>query len=191
MPVHAGLILAAGASSRMGQPKALLELPSGIPLIRQQVALLGKAGLDPVLTVTGAHPLSLPDVSTVQNPDWKDGRFTSIKTGLSALPEIDGCLVIPVDCAGVDPVTLEAVITEGTSTMQPVRAFYDSQPGHLLWIPGDTAERLCALDTRELNVRELLAPFTRKLEVDDPAVLNNFNTPAEWEQFLQAQQSPL
>ena len=68
----AGVLLAAGSGSRLGQPKALVEL-AGSTLAERGVALLGDGGADPVIVVTGAVPVELPGVVTVHNPDWETG----------------------------------------------------------------------------------------------------------------------
>jgi CTP:molybdopterin cytidylyltransferase MocA len=86
----AGLVLAAGASSRMGYPKALLPTPANVPLAVHQMRLLRAAGCPRVAVVLGAHAESIAkkitDGEVVQHPDWAKGRLTSIQAGLRALP---------------------------------------------------------------------------------------------------------
>lgn len=94
----AGVILAAGASSRYGQFKQLLDW-KGKSFIRHiaQTALL--AALEPVVVVTGfrgadvaSHLQDLP-VAIVHNPDFAHGQSTSIKAGISALPGNTGAAI--------------------------------------------------------------------------------------------------
>jgi CTP:molybdopterin cytidylyltransferase MocA len=80
----AGILLAAGEGSRLGRPKALVEL-SGRTLAERGVALLRDGGADPVLVVTGAVPVQVPGARTVHNPDWRTGMGTSLAAGLRAL----------------------------------------------------------------------------------------------------------
>jgi CTP:molybdopterin cytidylyltransferase MocA len=80
----AGVLLAAGNGSRLGQPKALVEL-AGSTFAERGVALLRDAGADPVIVVTGAVPVEIPGVITVHNPDWESGIGSSLATGLRAL----------------------------------------------------------------------------------------------------------
>jgi CTP:molybdopterin cytidylyltransferase MocA len=80
----AGILLAAGEGSRLGQPKALVEL-GGQTLAERGVALLRQGGADPLLIVTGAVPLSMAAVHTVHNPDWRSGMGSSLAAGLRAL----------------------------------------------------------------------------------------------------------
>jgi CTP:molybdopterin cytidylyltransferase MocA len=80
----AGILLAAGDGSRLGQPKATVEL-AGSTLAERGVALLRDGGADPVIVVTGAVPVELPGVVSVHNPDWVTGMGSSLVTGLRAL----------------------------------------------------------------------------------------------------------
>jgi nicotine blue oxidoreductase len=80
----AGILLAAGDGSRLGQPKATVEL-AGSTLAARGVELLRDGGTDPVIVVTGAVPVELPGVVSVHNPDWITGMGSSLVTGLRAL----------------------------------------------------------------------------------------------------------
>jgi nicotine blue oxidoreductase len=80
----AGILLAAGDGSRLGQPKALVEL-GGRTLAERGVALLRDGGADSVLVVTGAVELSMAGVRIVDNPRWRTGMGSSLAAGLSAL----------------------------------------------------------------------------------------------------------
>lgn len=82
----AGILLAAGGGSRLGRPKALVEL-GGQTLAGRGVALLRDGGADPVLVVAGAVPVSVPGARTVHNPDWESGMGSSLAAGLRALLE--------------------------------------------------------------------------------------------------------
>jgi molybdenum cofactor cytidylyltransferase len=88
----AGIVLAAGGSSRLGAPKQLL-LWQGKPLVRIASEKLATAGVYPVIVVLGAASkavkkvLSDLDVTTVENLYWKEGISTSIRAGISALPD--------------------------------------------------------------------------------------------------------
>lgn len=87
----AGVLLAAGGSSRMGQPKQLLEV-DGQPLIRRSAQIALQAGLNPLVVVVGAQgeqaaeALHGMNVKIVHNPDWALGQSTSVLAGLKALP---------------------------------------------------------------------------------------------------------
>lgn len=80
----AGILLAAGDGTRLGQPKATVEL-GGLTLAERGVRLLRDGGADPVLVVTGAVPVELPGTLSVHNPDWASGMGSSLAAGLRAL----------------------------------------------------------------------------------------------------------
>lgn len=89
-PRVAGIVLAAGSSTRMGRNKLLLEL-DGEPVVRRAARTASAAGLDPVVVVTGheheAVTARLHDlgVTTVNNTEHAKGTHTSVAAGVSAL----------------------------------------------------------------------------------------------------------
>jgi len=88
----AAIILAAGGSTRMGQPKLLLPW-KGEALIRWPVKIALNAGLSPVIVVTGASAdavkasLDEMPIEIIHNPDWEKGQSTSLRCGIAALPD--------------------------------------------------------------------------------------------------------
>ena len=187
----AGMVLAAGASSRMGRPKALLAGPDGMPLAARQASALREGGCEPVAVVIGSQAAevrrSLPaDTATVENPRWAHGRASSLQAGIGAHPEADGYLFLPVDAAGVKVGTVRAILAaagaEPTTIWRPV---HRGVKGNLLWIPRKAAETLMAL-AADARVDEWAKPLARELDVDDPAILRNINTPEDWRQVVTA-----
>jgi len=100
----AAVILSAGASSRMGRPKALLPYREGTflehlievtrdPRIGVTRVVLG-AGADVIRTVASLDPSVV-----VLNPDWEQGQLSSIRAGLRSLEgiDVDGIILCPVD----------------------------------------------------------------------------------------------
>jgi CTP:molybdopterin cytidylyltransferase MocA len=80
----AGILLAAGDGTRLGQPKATVQLDGGT-LAERGVGLLRAGGADPVLVVTGAVPVEIPGARIVHNPDWPSGMGSSLAAALRAL----------------------------------------------------------------------------------------------------------
>jgi molybdenum cofactor cytidylyltransferase len=86
----AGVILAAGAASRMGQSKLLLPW-KGRALICHAARTAIEAGLEPVIVVTGSKAAEIQtaladmDVQLIYNADWQTGQSTSVRTGIKAL----------------------------------------------------------------------------------------------------------
>ena len=180
----AGLVLAAGASSRMGYPKALLPLPSGTPLAMHQMQLLRAAGCARVAVVLGsaaeAIAKNITDGEVVKNPDWERGRLTSIQAGLRALPGQHGYLILPVDTVGVQVETLARLLRESHGAAAALRPSHHGVPGRVLWIRADLAAELLALPNQDTRLDEWLGDRVIEVPVDDPAVLNNINTPDDW-----------
>ena len=97
-----GLLLAAGGSSRMGQPKQLLQF-KGKTLMRHAAEAMAASICDPVVVVLGAETArsaaEIEGLSVFQclNENWKSGMSSSIKIGLAQLveiaPEIDAVLI--------------------------------------------------------------------------------------------------
>jgi molybdenum cofactor cytidylyltransferase len=94
----AGIVLAAGSSSRLGRPKQLLDF-GGRPFVRVVAETAVEAGLTPVVVVTGhgadlvaAAVAGLP-VSIVHNAGWDEGQASSIRAGLAAAGERAGAAV--------------------------------------------------------------------------------------------------
>jgi len=95
----AGLLLAAGASRRLGQPKALLRLPSGVPIVADMAERLLAGGCDDVLVVLGAHAQAVQEalapvqaanpirLHTLTHDSWSDGMGSSLAAGIRALRE--------------------------------------------------------------------------------------------------------
>jgi CTP:molybdopterin cytidylyltransferase MocA len=92
-PAVAGILLAAGEGSRLGRPKALVEI-GGEPLARRGVALLRDGGASPIVVVTGAVAVDLPGVLAVHNPDWRSGMGSSLAVGLATVPDDRAAAVI-------------------------------------------------------------------------------------------------
>jgi nicotine blue oxidoreductase len=92
------MLLAAGDGTRLGQPKATVEL-GGMTLAERGVRLLGDGGAGPVLVVTGAVPVEIPGTIAVPNPDWASGMGSSLAAGLRALTA--GGQELPADLGAV------------------------------------------------------------------------------------------
>ncbi len=88
----AGVVLAAGESSRYGQPKQLLDW-KGEPFVHAVAKRALEAGLSPVIVVTGANAEQVGsavkdlDVKIIRNNDWKSGQASSIREGVFSLKE--------------------------------------------------------------------------------------------------------
>ena len=129
-----GLVLAAGAGSRMGnRPKCLLQL-NGMSLLERQLQALSLAGLRPVGVVLGHHAerilqegvLTRWATQQVRNPRPDDGHVSSLRIGLKALPAgLDAVVVALADQPLIDAQAVQALLAAfaqrpaGTQMLQP------------------------------------------------------------------------
>lgn len=112
----AGIILAAGASRRMGQAKQLLEV-GGRPLLEKVVAAACAAHLDDVVVVLGARAeeieasVDFGRARVVINPEHERGMSTSLRAGIASLgPEVSRALVILGDQPDVNAALLDRLL---------------------------------------------------------------------------------
>jgi molybdenum cofactor cytidylyltransferase len=155
----AGILLAAGVSSRMGENKLLLEV-GGEPLVRRAARRALEAALDPVVVVVGhdAERVSaaldgLP-CTIVPNPSYRDGASGSLHRGLESVPTASsGAVVVLPDMPHVTAAMLgavrEAAISPGTllvtsrygEVLAPPHFFHRSLFPELLSWTGEGAGR--------------------------------------------------
>jgi nicotine blue oxidoreductase len=127
-PRVAGVLLAAGAGSRLGTPKALVEV-AGVRLVDRGTGLLRAGGADPVVVVTGAAPVTLPGVITVFNPDWATGMGSSLAAGLRSVPDDCAAAVVAlVDQPLVGPAAVRRLIGAYASGAGVAVAAYHGRP---------------------------------------------------------------
>lgn len=138
----AGLVLAAGAGTRFGGPKALASAASGEPWITRSVSLLRAAGCDSVLVVLGAEAAAaralVPSgADVVVAPEWRQGLGASLAAGFAALPEADAVLVTLVDLPDLPAAVAARVLQQGTVRSALARAAYAGRPGHPVLVGRD------------------------------------------------------
>ncbi|MBI2864155.1 MAG: nucleotidyltransferase family protein [Chloroflexi bacterium] len=112
----AGLVLAAGYSSRMGSFKPLLPLGDATVIEKSVGSLLG-AGVKDVSVVVGWRAneivslLGTPGVKAVYNPHYDLGMYSSVVAGVGSLgPAVDAFLLLPGDYPLVKPHTVQSLI---------------------------------------------------------------------------------
>jgi molybdenum cofactor cytidylyltransferase len=135
----ATLILAAGASSRLGEPKQLL-LENGQPLVRRMAQMAIDFNAGPIVVVTGANAEAVTEalhdlrVRHVLNPNWETGMAGSLKIGVETLEKTfpEAILVLLTDQPYVTRALLEKLTEQATSTHKAIIA---SQYGDVLGVP--------------------------------------------------------
>ena len=124
----AGVVLAAGGSVRMGQPKQLLKWRNKT-FIEHVISIAKDSGLWPIVVVLGAYsdqikkviePLS---VQIVYNKDWKVGQSGSLLMGLEALPsDIGSAVFLLVDQPQIKPRLIQNLIEAHAGSLAPIVA---------------------------------------------------------------------
>lgn len=137
-----GVILAAGDSTRMGFPKALLLTPAGRPFVASIADTFAAAGITDIVVVTGRDHARIADVlmherlpvlpRVVRNPDPSRGQLSSLLIGIDAVPaDAPAAVVTLVDVPLMTAETVRLVISEWQRTHAPiVRPAIGERHGH-------------------------------------------------------------
>lgn len=114
----AAVVLAAGASTRLGEAKQLVIVDKET-LLERAVRATHEAGCSPAVVVLGASAdairaaCSLGDAQIVVNEDWASGMGSSVGAGVRALGAVDGCVVMTCDMPAVTAEHLRALMETG------------------------------------------------------------------------------
>lgn len=191
MSFVAGIVLAAGRSSRMGQPKALLEL-GGETFLARSVRVLVEAGCDPVVAVVppGEEQRMGPIAAAaggraVENPRADAEQIDSLRVGLAEIEErSEAAIVLPVDHPLAIAAVAGALKSRWLARRDPiVRPTYRGQPGHPVLFARPVWAELDAPDL-EHGARDVVHRHRAEIaeiEVGDAGVTVDVNTPAEYE----------
>ena len=127
--MQVGIILAAGSGSRMGGPKATIEI-AGERLVDRAVRLFHDAGIRDVYVVLGAWQGDVAGAKILINPDWQTGMGGSLRLGLEAIlknPEYSQVIISLVDLPGM---TTAAIREVADSAQEVVAGTFNGKPGH-------------------------------------------------------------
>lgn len=193
----AAVILAAGGSTRMGQPKLLLPW-KGEALICWPVKIALAAGLSPVIVVTGASAneietaLSGMPVKIVHNSDWEKGQSTSLRCGVAALPDTaEGAILFLGDQPQLPHDLIEKMIAEYRTHAPATPIFIASSQGkrgnpvlfdrsvfqELLHVEGDAGGRMI--------FERYPVQF---IPVESADVLTDIDSPEDYRKFIEHHQ---
>jgi len=152
-PFIAGLVLAAGASTRLGQPKQLLPFGGTTMLGRVVAETCAAAGLDQVVVVIGGsaaavrRQVDFGTATVVENPEFTEGCASSYRTGLAAVdPRAEAVAVLLGDQPGLDCGVIDLVAAEWRREPAPIMlASYRGCLGHPMVFARPFFEALAAL----------------------------------------------
>ncbi|MBL8633712.1 MAG: nucleotidyltransferase family protein [Myxococcales bacterium] len=188
------LILCAGASMRMGMPKALCSLGNQT-LLARILDTLAQSGdtpcsIKPIVVVAEPHGhaicswLSNSRFQTIQvvwNQQPSDGMLSSIQQGLRALPtESIGTLLWPVDVPLVGAQTIQTLMQH--TTQRWLVPTFDDRGGHPVWLPRALCAEVLSLPIGSSlrTLRQTHPPL--RVAVDDPEIVLDIDTPEALEQ---------
>jgi molybdenum cofactor cytidylyltransferase len=156
------VVLAAGASTRLGTPKQLLPY-HGKSLLQHVINMAVNSRGDPVIVVLGANAdlisteMDKIKVHVIENPAWEEGMASSLRTGLNALvkisPVVDAVIFMVCDQPFISAVVLDDLITTHKKTGKPIvtcnygeaigppALFHKSLFAELMQLKGDTGAR--------------------------------------------------
>jgi len=188
-PEHqpAAVILAAGASSRMGRPKPLLQLEGETFLDRLITRFLGIC--QPVVVVlgygadtvrTGITHAASADI--VINEEPERGMLSSLQCGLRRVPaNCEAVLFTPVDLPAIRRSTIQKLADTAAAVAMPV---FEGRKGHPVRVSREVIRELLALPV-DAQARDVIhnhpAAF---VETDDPGILHDVDTPAEYDALI-------
>ena len=176
----AGIILAAGASSRMGSPKALLAY-RGETFLDRLIRVFSQV-CDPVVVVLGYHadkirPRVTGRAQFVVNPDPDRGQLSSLQTALAVIsPEVEGFFFNPVDCPSAEPATLSllrnAIAHRDPATLLVIPQF-QGEHGHPVFAARPLIAEFLALPATA-QARQVVHAHkseTQYVDAEDPGIL--------------------
>ena len=191
-----GVVLAAGASERMGRSKALLDF-RGVPFVVRILEALEALDIKPRLVVLGPDaPRIRPSLAThdcviVEQPDLEGGEIASLRAALTALDPIRPSAVLawPVDLPHVRVATIERMLERYRLAPAPavVPSFADRRGHPVLWDRALFQELSGSPVATRHGARAVLLAHEAELAmvpVDDPAVIDDLNTPEDYERLV-------
>ena len=191
-----GIVLAAGASSRMGQSKAALPFgQTGETVASTVVRTLLDGGVPYVVVVGGAHFDALrralmpgPRARLIEHTGWERGQLSSLLVGLTAIDDrlLEAALVTLVDVPLVQPSTVAAVIAEWRRTRAPiVRPAQGERHGHPVIFDRAVFADLRAADP-DVGAKAVFARYAAQVvnvDVRDRGAFVDIDTPEEYRRF--------
>lgn len=188
----AAVILAAGASRRMGRVKALLPF-RGETILDRLIGLYGRFAA-PVIVVLGHHEAAIRqgilrgcEAEFAVNPDPERGQLSSLQCGLRLAP--GDVMFSPVDFPAVEEDTVAGLVREFVQhpAAPLVAPSHAGKHGHPVLIRAAVKAELLALSPDGDTARTVLhrhGPAARYLVVDDPGVTTDIDSAEDYEQLL-------
>lgn len=188
-PAVAGVLLAAGTSSRFGAENKLLATVEGEPIVRHAARTLLESGLEPVVVVLGHEADRVRDaiadlpVETVVNEAYDTGQASSLRAGIEGLrrhdADPDAAVVALGDMPFVSPDTVDALVTAyAAGAGDAVAAAFEGDRGNPVLFDARFFAPLTDIDG-DIGGREILLEDDSSVlvAVDDPGVRRDVDVP--------------
>lgn len=184
----AGIVLAAGGSSRFGSPKQLLPWRD-TTVLNSVVHTAIKVGFTPLIVVIGANAEQiepkLPEgCVVVKNDSWSLGQSSSLRLGLAQLPDdIEGVLVLLGDQPQVTPHYCDSIVQRGLETAKITIPYVNDRRANPVFFPKSTLNRLGQV-TGDQGGRAIFSEFQVELLpwLDDLMAMD-IDTPEDYERL--------
>jgi len=189
------ILLAAGNSTRMGEPKQLMDY-HGKPLVRHAVDTALSSVCTPVIMVLGAHAGAISEVvrdlpvETVENSWWSEGMGTSIQTGVRAAAEreLDGLILALADQPLATAEIYNRLVAQHEITGgRIVTCEYAGTVGVPVMFAKEHFPNLLALRPEQGCKRVILAHATSALRIACPEAEADIDTPVDYQWLNQCQ----
>ncbi len=184
-----GILLAAGASKRFGADKLLHPLTAQTPIALAALANL-RSGVPHVIAVVrpGASVLetrlSEAGATVILCPNAEEGMGASLATAVAASGDVTGWVIALADMPYIRPQTISAVAASLAAGAAIVAPAYHGERGHPVGLSSQFRGQLEALrgDEGARSVLRQNAGLVKLIEVDDPGVCRDIDTPADLRQ---------
>jgi nicotine blue oxidoreductase len=176
----AGLVLAAGAGTRYGQPKAPVVI-DGERLVDRAVRVLTEGGCDPVYVVLGAWVGAVGGADIVVNDGWPEGMGSSLRIGLEALAAQSDAEEVIVTLVYLPGLSADAIRRIADTDADLAVATYDGERGHPVKLARRHWEAAIAVAQGDEGARRLLRgrDDVVLVEVGDVAAGYDVDVPVE------------
>lgn len=184
------IILSAGFSERMGQPKALLKWNRSTTFIEKIINEFCSFNCNPVICVINksiepdCRRLRLPSrVKFIINEHPESGRFSSVRTGINEITEADFCFIHNVDNPFVnrDVISRLFALRDPGAWCSPV---YAGKGGHPVLIPSSVIGEIAGTHDLTTTLADILNSFPRiNMEMPDDTLLRNINTRDDYNKY--------
>jgi len=184
----AGVLLAAGAGSRLGRPKALVRFGSSL-LVERGHAMLSSAGCEPVVVVLGAASAEVrvaADLDGAQvrvNPDWVTGMGSSLRVALAALDaSVPAAVVALADQPLVGPAAVRRLVAAWRDGAVAAVATYGGAARNPVLLDRSTWPEVSRTAVGDVGARAFLGDhpdLVRRVACDDTGSPDDLDTAAD------------